>query len=434
MKRLLLLSLLILFASPVHAACTGSGTTWSCPAGASVADVQAAINSANDGAVITFARGAYTWSSGTISLSNSTGVTLICAAVGGCTVSIGSTTVIGLAQISGTNNHFYRISGFVFQGGSYYPIWFGYAQPANGVMKQIRVDHNTWTSLGSTYAVICSDNSGVGLCYGVIDHNTLNCPGSCALIYEIGGVNPSPPPNPLGTANNLFIEDNTVTIAAVTDEGLNCTDGWGGAALVIRHNTFTNCSMGTHGATHAGGPENVEVYNNSVVYNSSAIQANGYRQFHHQGSGTILVFNNSFTAYPASSKDASNVISINNYRANPQYDGAMPTDAVHCDGTVNGPADAVSVIDGNRAPSTTWHGYPCWHQAGRDFSLNYAPMYAWNNYWSDTHGEIDLNLDDAVPGTPDYFNTHLQYNREAYNEVSSFAQASPTSPFNGTTG
>src|SRR5260370_19435177 len=61
-------------------------------------------------------------------------------------------------------------------------------------------------------------------------------------------------------------------------------------------------------------------------------------------------------------------------------------------------------------------------------------MYAWNKYWSDTHGEIDLNLDDAVPGTPDYFNTHLQYNRDAYNEVSSSAQASQTTPFNGATG
>src|SRR5260370_16577388 len=107
-------------------------------------------------------------------------------------------------------------------------------------MKQIRVDHNTWTSLGSTYAVICSDNSGLGLCYGVIDHNTLNCPGSCALIYEIGGVNPSPPPNPLGTANNLFIEDNTVTVAAVTHKALTSPHAWGSPPLLLHLNTSTN--------------------------------------------------------------------------------------------------------------------------------------------------------------------------------------------------
>jgi len=301
-------------------------------------------------------------------------------------------------------------------------------------MTQVRVDHNTWTNLaGGISAIACSDDGGVGLCYGVIDHNTMNCNASCFLIYELGQYNSSLSGSSLGTGKNLFIEDNTVNISTISDDGVNVTDAWGGASLVIRHNHFTNISMGTHGQTHAGGPQNVEAYNNLITYTSSGhFQSDGTRQFHHQGSGTILVFNNQFTA--AGTKNASDVISINEYRANPQYDGSMPTDAVQCNGTVNGPADATYVIDGNRSPSTTWHGYPCWHQPGRDFSLNYMPMYAWNNTWSDTGGEIDLVLDDAVPGTPDYFSTHMQYNREAYNEVAASAQTSPTSPFNGTTG
>src|SRR5437868_7122986 len=66
--------------------CSGSGLNWSCAAGATVAQVQTAINTASDGATITFASGNYNWS-GNISLNNIDGVTMICASVGTCNVS-----------------------------------------------------------------------------------------------------------------------------------------------------------------------------------------------------------------------------------------------------------------------------------------------------------------------------------------------------------
>src|SRR5580704_10045437 len=60
-KRVLLAVILLLACSAgARAQCRGSGTNWSCPAGATSAQIQAALDSASDGAVITFAPGTYT--------------------------------------------------------------------------------------------------------------------------------------------------------------------------------------------------------------------------------------------------------------------------------------------------------------------------------------------------------------------------------------
>jgi hypothetical protein len=93
-----------------------------------------------------------------------------------------------------------------------------------------------------------------------------------------------------------------------------------------------------------------------------------------------------------------------------------------CDGTQS--------IDGNRQPTSTYYGYPCWHQPGRDFAGNLKPMYAWDNAWIDTGGKIDLNLEDYGG----YHAYHFVDNRDYYNAVSVNAQTSTASPFNGTTG
>src|SRR5262245_2866292 len=76
---------LVASAAGANAACTGSGTTWSCTAGSTAANVQSAINSSSDGATITMADGSYSWTS-EITFSPAKATTLICATVGGCTV------------------------------------------------------------------------------------------------------------------------------------------------------------------------------------------------------------------------------------------------------------------------------------------------------------------------------------------------------------
>jgi len=264
----------------------------------------------------------------------------------------------------------------------------------------------------------------------VIDHNTVNVVSGVVVVQYIGTINTAPPPSQIGTANNLFIEDNTITFASMSNaSNVACTDGWGGAAYVVRHNTSVNCLWASHGVLHSGGPANYEFYNNNVSVNAGAVSAgvgNCYRCFHHQGSGEFIAFNNVFTNYPASGK-ASEVISMLHYRSSPpSASGASTPDPGQCDGThVTAPW-----IDGNRPGQ---NGYPCFRQPGRDSAGNLMPMYAWNNYWSDTLAQVPFVVPD-IGGSPDYFPVQMQANREWYNAVSASPQTSAAAPFNGSTG
>jgi len=414
--------------------CSGSGTAWSCGAGTTSSQLSTALNNAADGATITFAAGSYSWNS-FVSFDNSKGATLICATVGACNVTIRGTLGMN-GNLSGANNHFYRISGFNFNASGVragaFVIWFW----GPGVLQQLRIDHNTFTNtpVGNTVMVF-GENSTVASFYGVVDHNTFSSSsGSISAFLYLGNVNPSPPPSPAGTANNLFFEDNTINITTMTNAGLSCMDGWGGNAVVYRHNTSTNCLVATHGATHAGGPPNIELYNNNIIVDSgSAGQgfSDCYRCFHHQGSGEFYAFNNSFTA---SGGKNGTVIGMMDYRA---YANSIDGGAPICDGT-NTAAFADGGHDGNRSPTATYRGYPCWHQPGRDFAIspaggNLKPMYVWNNFWSDTLAQVPMTMED-LGRSPDYVPQHEQANRDYYNAVSASAQTSPTSPFDGTAG
>src|SRR5262245_45253850 len=113
-REILLLSLItlitLLWPSGANAACTGSGTTWNCTASSTAADIQSAINSSSDGATITVANGSYSWTSG-ITFSSAKATTLICATVGGCTVS-GNGVIGENGTCSGNSTKLQRVSGF----------------------------------------------------------------------------------------------------------------------------------------------------------------------------------------------------------------------------------------------------------------------------------------------------------------------------------
>ena len=300
-------------------------------------------------------------------------------------------------------------------------------------MTQIRIDHNTFTNMtASTLAIFFGHGNGNGNYYGVIDHNLFSNAVQMTPLEYIGISTPTPPPSQLGTGNNLFFEDNTLDFASMPNASNGgCTDAWGGAAYVIRHNTSRNCLWTVHGVTHAGGPANIEFYDNSIKLDSGAANAgvsDCYRCFHHQGSGEFIAFNNSFTAISGKNSE---VISMAHYRDYPNgIDNSPLPYGSQCDGTFSSGV----VKDGNRSPSSTNHGYPCWNQPGRDFATQgLMPMYVWNNYWSDSLGEIQMVSPDF--GTaPDYHAAHMQANRDWYNAVSASAQSGPTSPFNGSTG
>jgi hypothetical protein len=327
-------------------------------------------------------------------------------------------------NLSGVNSKLYRISGFNFTStgtGFMFQFW------GAGTMQQVRIDHNNFNAPSGSTVMMFGDNATVANFYGVVDHNTFSSSGSITALTIIGALNPSPPPSPAGTANNLFFEDNTITITTMDNAGRSCIDGWGGNATVYRHNTSTNCLVSTHGATHAGGSPNFELYENNIIVDSGSGGqgfSDCYRCFHHQGSGEFYAFNNRFTASGGKNRDA---IGMMDYRA---YANSIDGGAPICDGT--------QAIDGNRDPIETHRGYPCWHQPGRDFATspvggNLKPMYVWNNAWSDTLAMIPMTMED-LGGSPDYVQQHVKANRDYYNAVSASAQISPTSPFDGVSG
>lgn len=407
--------------SEAQAACSGSGVVWNCAAGSTAVEVQTAVNSSSDGATITVANGSYSWVSG-INFSIAKATTLICATVGGCTVTGGG--VIGEnATCDGTSNKLQRVSGFIFSGGNNPRLWWA----ANGdgipcLRTNIRIDHNTFTGTdgGGTIMYFGHFTATDNYIYGVVDHNTVMATAPFYLLVALNGPN-NPPLGSQGGPNNLFVEDNTLTSTTMdSGGGPVCVDGWGGAAIVVRYNTFTNCRVAVHGVPHAWGPRNLEVYNNSITFTSGAGDpfTQGYRGIHHQGSGTFMVFNNTMNTFSGNSGSA---IALLHYRSwTVGWNGIA-----RCDGTVAG--------DGNRAPTDPNFGYPCFRQPGRDPAGNLFPIYVFNNKFGDG-SKIDLSCEDEGESNPNTCVNHLVNNRDYFNAVGNNPQTSPTSPFNGTTG
>lgn len=400
------------------AACSGSGTTWTCTAGSSADDIQTAIDSSSDGATITVAAGSSTWSTG-ITFSGSKATTLICASAGGCTIT-GDGVIGENAACSGDSTKLQRISGFVFSGGNNPRFWWA----ANGdeipCTRILRIDHNTFTGTedGGVIMLFGHFTATDNYFYGVIDHNSVATSTALYFLNYLNGEN-NPPIGSLGASTNLFVEDNTL-ISTIMDGGGGpvCVDAWGGAAIVVRYNTFTNCRISVHGVTHAWGPRNLEVYNNSMTYTSGAGDfGDAYRAIHHQGSGTFIVYNNTVTPFSGHSGSA---IALLHYRS---WTGG---EAPKCDGTQG--------VDGNRSPSGTYKGYPCHRQPGRDPTDNFFPIYVWNNKFGDDLARIDLSCEAPEEDTTNVTcNNHVVDNRDYFNAVGN-VQTSATSPFNGTTG
>lgn len=435
MKHLIII---LLLAGSAFATCSiTSGINWTCTNGSTQAQVQSAINSAADGAVITFQPGSYNSTPGSgvgYTFSNTKGVTLICATpplangaatVNSCTITGNSYAMMGGESFTGTNTHFYRISGFILnnagQGGNI--IWFNNAN-GSGLLTMfgpnglggIRIDHNTFqSSNGGTVAVFFGWNNGDAQYAGVIDHNTITGSTQYSGFFFVGTTPNSSPTWQTGTANNMFVEDNILSFTNMpASSNGGCTDSQGNGSWVVRHNTSTNCLWTTHGVTHSGGPQNYELYNNTISLDAGATWggASGcYRCFHHQGSGTTLAFNNSFTAPGTKDGEVMSMLHYRDYSGS--IDGALP----YCDGTQG--------IDGNRAPTTTYRGYPCWHQPGRAMNGTYKPNYYWNNRYKD-NSRVPMVTSDGAFASPDYYANHMQANRDWFEEATPFTGAAGT--------
>jgi hypothetical protein len=450
MKKLLIFLLwasLLLLAPLGRAQCSGTSPNKSCLAGTTSAQLITALGSNNNGDIYTFAAGSYTWST-MAAFPTASGATFICATAppgsapfgaattGGCNVSVTGNCVLGISSWAGSGLYFpsnYRISGFNFTptSASNAPIcWPNNANPVSeGVFTSIRFDHNTFNDVTGSVAISLGVSGHRMYLYGVIDHNNLLCAGSCLFVDHATTADPLPAPNPLGTGNNMFMEDNYLTMATMTNAGEGCIDnlsavdtGESTYAVVVRHNQATNCDWTGH-----PGPANYEFYNNTTIQNASSASQDCYRSFHTQTASLGMFHDNVFTCNTSPSSDVMEVAYLRGFAKvnSPKYPSTL-----QCDGFVNYPP----LVDGNRSPSSTNQGYPCQGQPGRDQATQTLfPMYGWNNTKNGSLAQLTLANLGAGVYLPLYFLNQFQVNREWYNATGT-AQTTTTSPWNCNTG
>lgn len=412
---------------------------WTCPSGTTSATVNATISAAAGTDIIQFATGTYNFTAPMPCLLTK-GCTLICQTQP-CTITgpAPNPYTFGIPTWSGSGNFFtntYRISGFTWAApmptGTCLVSWGSSPNPVNeGTFTSIRIDSNIATA-DSTVAdpnMFCMQTPGHrSYFYGVIDHNTFNCARSCRLLNGTGTtVDPFPPPNPLGTGNNLFLEDNTVTITLMTNNGTGVIDNGGTSVvpLVVRHNTFLDGLVTGHYT-----PLNYEFYNNSTSVDANATLGNQdcFRCFHSQANSAGMYFNNSFNSNLAPNSDVLEVQSNirDGYRVDPRQFPFTPT----CTGFINHPP----VADGNRPTSQGNQGYPCFMAATRDNATRaFSPFYAWNNQKNGILAKLFVS-DPGSGQIPDFQPFHMKVNRDYFNTVSSSPQSTPTSPWDCATG
>ena len=199
-----------------------------------------------------------------------------------------------------------------------------------------------------------------------------------------------------GTANAVYIENNTINFTAVAD---GFVDGKDGGKYVVRYNTFTGYSgSGGHGFDSTVRGCMQEDYYNNTFTNDTGRNVDVALKLR---SATGVVYNNIITGYtrPYTLK---NVRSFEDKTSHPSY--AM------CDGN--------SSYDGNTSPAEIHRGYPCLDQPGRGTSQRLYPRYEWNNCkvagCSDGDAN-DINVVMEIPWTGlNYQSMHIQEGRDYY--------------------
>lgn len=254
-------------------------------ASCSQADVQNAINSAQDGDTIQIPAGSCTWSS---AVTVTKGITLMGSGETSTVITADNTGLLDI-DISGAA---FRLSGMGFKGNAAGAILI------DGAFTGLRVDHCRFTDISGRCFIIGYYTQLKPAITGVFDHITYvdtstSTTRNFMLLY--GDDNAWNMPDDYGSANAVFIEDSSFTFAAGAF-GVVC-DGEHGARLVMRHNTITNGQLGWHdtGSTPAArSTRKFELYNNTFYCTTldCGWGAIGFR------GGTGVVFNNIIPIYP----------------------------------------------------------------------------------------------------------------------------------------
>ena len=429
-RLVLALLLLLLVPAWVEAACSGASPTWT--ASADRDSIQECITNAASGDTVNI-------SAGTFAVSTQitiTGKSLILAGAGiGSTILQSNMSSVNAPAIAITASavNIVTVSGITFQDTT---------KAAQGMLnvtgtrydQAFRFHHvRMENDIDGSRGIQTSD------VYGLIDNSEFYSTGSVQSISIFGsntstdgGYGPWAQALSLGSANAVYVEDNTFERTTVAGE--DAVDLYSGARAVIRYNTFTESHAGFHG-TDSGGyrsPVSVEVYNNT--YNNSTGTAGAGRM----RGGTGVWFNNTWATTGVGVWQG---ISLLNYRACAPNtftwnacDGAdlelgsatlvsnasrtcSTTGGFRFDATTNELLGAESgtytkYFDNGGAAESGSHGYPCRDQVGRAPGQALEPIYAWNNT-----GGVTLAANDAWSSDCGGFGiaNYILENRDFYN-------------------
>jgi hypothetical protein len=340
-------------------------------------DVQAAVNSANDGDVVNVPAGNCTWASHV--LLDNKDIWVRGAGIGQ-TVITRNDGFVFYVTITSSSKGSHRISDMTLTGALTASVIYITSASITAVPSgRWRVDH-------ISFDFPTGQRSGVhitGVNYGVVDHNTFNWRDGVAIRQAfflgsecyggsmLSGDFANQQPMDLGTDRFVFVEDNTfIPNDNRPLAGYDASSG--GGRLVWRYNTLRGGFVYNHwtrGCEMAA--QVMEFYNNTFIGDA------GYNAYPMRlEAGTGVFFNNSVQGYNGGAP----YVVINDRRAG-GFGGESSAPLGACDGT--------HAWDGNaRDPAAP--GWPCLGQIGRAPGKSLAqiqagdkpasaPFYFWNN-------------------------------------------------------
>jgi hypothetical protein len=366
------------------------------------ANVQSAINSAVAGDTVVVPTGNCAWTS-TVTW-NAKKLTLTGAGIGQTNIIDQSSGGAALIISGASSANFVTVSGFTFIKGADHSE--GIVQITGGQdTVGFRFHHNRilQAATGSRGIQV------VGV-YGLIDHVAFDATGdgsiqsvtiTGSLDGTDGGFTPWMRPLTLGTNKAVYVEDSTFTYSNQSEDSI---DAYGGARLVVRHNTFNSISLGFHG-TDSGNRRSVfsyEIYNNTFVNNSSTTLRGATLR-----GGTGVIFDNSYggtspwydvtmlvyRACPPLDSSTWQTCNGTNWQLGSTSFSSNASRTASIDGGVrfcSGARDTVCATDstcsaiGAGTCSTFFDGaegggYACRDQVGRTHDQQLSPLYVWNN-------------------------------------------------------
>lgn len=311
--------------------------------GLELATVQAAIDAARDGDTILLPAGTVTWNTlhPTVSYAAlvifNKAVHLQGAGVDATTIrgSFGNKSDVLMSVACGSKA--VEISNMTLEDAKVTATFF-----QNGIISLYATSYTPWRIHDMRITNYYGRSIGVhGYECGLIDHVTFQAPSvnnaiqSVAVIaYSTGRESWLRPPS-YGQSNQVYIENCIFNHGTRQDSGI---EGYRGARICARYNTFTNAGIGMHGLdtddlVDGGSAYSMEIYNNHFHSTGSVVPGYGLPWFTSRG-GSCVIYSNSFSADWVFNKFS---LALDLYRSRGDNAGTG----------ADGPIDGSRLLDGN---------------------------------------------------------------------------------------